>query len=707
MSFCEYLWDDRANCLLIWVIDPDPIDVVTVEWLNNGEYQTIGVGVPGSPASGGFDIMAVGLPETAGVDPVILTVTGVSSQSDAANPQASDLTERITLDAEAVFANAERKHWTVEATEAGPAIVINDASEKVSENTISAIIASLRYGQTIGPAEDSTGEGKGGNLRLRVIHTGDVEEPCVEVEVFAAEGIPFPETTVDFCTLSATDHVLPALNNGELDLETCSNRASSVLGSHPSQSRRHVFEVPGQEGNQQPLSYLDRVVITTSPPAALTLERSATQSQTAGRSGCMVLVNGQGDYPYVDNGALVDIVLAAQPARSAIGNVDIIRAYGEVGKPMQTSDLEFANEITAATYSEISHAISRRHPTNAAELSPIGIDQFLGAPSYFGVLSALPPERLSMSAPRRLSAAVSAGKEIDVIGVLTSIVLQNEARAQPRLSLWIDKLKDHMAYRAAITPFYPAPLNVVTAGIDPEGIGLRQVGIIAETLDLSKRRQTLDALTAADVLPLSYEHQFISALRDDLEDHIEALSDIVTEVVGFCQSAFDISGLAGDIEFEPRDLLALGTIKPPESGGPENLSKDRAHHWIKADLKSKLGETTISSFKLSVSGLIDRIAGKLYFDNRPDFERISKIVRDFHLTDPIQLEADNVVKLDTSKLHAFAEGPAPFVMSPGHDVIAWLSNLEGDPSLIAGWKTELLKQVENLGLPKDKDSLGA
>lgn len=709
MSFCEYLWDDRANCLLIWVIDPDPIDVVTVEWLNNGEYQTIGVGVPGTPASGGFDILAVRLPDCAGEEPVILTVTGVSGASMQPGQSAGELTERITLDANANLANAERKHWLVVSTDSGPAIVIDDAAEKAPENAVSSIVASVRYGQTIGPAESATGEGQGGHLRLRVTHGTDEEngEPNLEFEVLAQDGMPLPETQIDFYTLSACEQVLPALEGGPLEIGSASNKSTAVLGSHHSQSRRHTFTVPSAGADQRFLSYLDRVVLVTSPPASVLFELSETRAVKAGRSGAVVAVMGKGEYAMVDDGALVDIALAAQPPRTALGNVDIIRAYGEAGKPMQPSDLDFASEITAATYSEISSAISRRHGSNAAQLTPVGIDQFLSAPSYFTVLSALPPERLAMGASRRLGAAVSTGNESEIFSALVSIALSREGKSHPRVKLWLSKVQGHAAFRAATLPFFMATLDVVTAGIDPDGVDLGQIGELAQTADLSKRRQVLDVLTGIDVLPMTDEYQFVSALSDDLEDHMDLLDGIVADVLAFCRRAVEASGLSDGTVFETRDLLSLGTIDGAKTINGRSAVQSRAYHWIRADLEASFGGTVLTDDQLPVSGLLDRIAAKLFDDHRGSFERISALVHQLDLKDPVELEADKVVKFDGTKTQSFAENAAPFERKPAHDDIAWLSDVREDPAVIASWKQFLLDQLDLSNRSKDQDSLGA
>ncbi len=701
MSFFEYLWDDRANSLLVWVEDPDAVDVVMVEWLNGGEYTTIGVGVPEKPENGGFDIFAVNLPDTAGVEPVILTVSGVKDTPDEPRQSHNKLTERITLDAHAKFAKADRKHWLVVGSDDGPSIELYEADEKVPAQTISEIMASVRYGQTIGPAGSATGEGQGGTLRVKVLHPEDADEGTIEVEVFAADDTPLPETQINFYTLSAVDHVLPALACGQIDLNSLCNSETAVLGSHGSGKRSQTFTVPGDGENSQHLSYLDRIAIVTSPPANLVFERSATQAEKAGRSGVLTLANGKDDYPYLEDGSILDILLEAQPPRTTAGNVDIIHAYGDVGKPMQLSDLDYACEITAAVYSEVSSQISTRHGANASQLTPIDINQFLSAPSYFGLLAGLESSRLTMNAPRRLNASLSSGDEKETFKVLAAIVLSSDIKSQPRVQIWLDNIAEHSAYRAATIPFYAPPLSVVMAGIDPMDVDLGQVGRLAEELDLGKRRQTLDALTNASVLPLSFDQQFVSPLSDDIENNVSHLQDIVSEAVVLCQRAYDLSGLARNHKFEPRDLLQLASVKAPQTASSQNLLKNRAYHWLDSKLNTHLGAIELSANNLPVSELLGRIAAKLYSDFKEDFEKIQTIVRANQLVDPIQLEADNIVEFDAGKNHGMADGAQPFHRPPSHDIMTWLSGTQDDPELIVEWKSNLLSQLRKSDATKN------
>ena len=706
MSFFEYLWDDRANCLLVWVEDPDAVDVVTVEWLTAGEYTTIGIGVHGHLSEGLFGIFAVSLPPNAGDEPVILTVNGVREGQAHDGHDNRTLSERITLDAHAKLQQAERMHWFVTATDQGPIHHCLPAEEKVPPNTISTIMASPRYGNTIGPAENATGEGQGGTLRVKVFHSENVEGG-MEVEVFAPEGQRLPETHVSFCTLSAVDHVLPALESGHLDLGVLSNHSTAVLGSYGMAKHSHIFEAPGAHGQVRHLSYMDRMAIVTSPPATLVFERSATQASAAGKSGALALVNGMGNFPYVDDGTLLDIIIAAQPKRSEQANADIIRAYGDAGKPMQLSDLDFANEITASVYSELSYLITRRHGANAAQLTPVDINQFLKAPSYFGILAALDASRLALNAARRLNASLATGGDAEVLKTLVSIVLNADIKTQPRIQIWLDQIQGHDAYRAGTLPFFSPTLDVITAGIDPTGIDLAEVERLTSQIDLAKRQQTLDALTNAGVLESSFEHQFKSVLSDDLETYESDLQKTVNATVEVCQQAWEVSGLYRNQQFEPRDLLNLAEATPPAQSALKTKSQNRAFHWLAAKLNSQLGDSRLPPYDLPVTALLARMASKLYQDFREDFEKIESIVRSCQLIDPIQLDQGKVVSFSPSRNYEMDELPSPFMHPPSHDTMAWLEADQNDPDLIAQWKGDLRRQVLKQQKPKNQDPMGA
>ncbi|WP_299369803.1 hypothetical protein [uncultured Tateyamaria sp.] len=695
MALYEYLWDDRANCLLVYVDAPEDIDVVTVEHLQDGEFRTIGVGIPGVSGQGGFEIFAVALPEDAGIAPVMLTVSGVKSAKSSGGPRPTELIERITLDAHANFDKADRKHWIVEYANDTPMINILDADEKVPTSTISSVLASTRHGQTIGPAQNSSGEGQGGTLRARIFQDESGEHGALEVEIVAADDELLPETQVSFYTLSAVDHVLPALKSGRMDLETLNNADIAVFGGVRNGTRQHVFQTPSDSNdeNSKHIAFLDRIAIATRPPSRFIFERSATQSHPIGKKGAMMIVNGKDDFPYVDDGALLDVFLDAQPAITTASNMDFVRAFADAGKPMQPDDLDFANELTAAVYSELAHLIADTHQSNAAHLAPAGINQFLSAPTYFGMLAALDPARMPTFGPRRLASELARGTETEVLQYLASIVLQTEAKDQPRIKLWLDSIDaSQSAFRAITLPFHEQSLTAIAAGIDASHIELGQVDQLSDLVDISMRRQILDVLTAAEVLPVEYAAQFISAASDDIGEDASAVHELVDETLDFCQRAFDASGLHRGGALETRDLFALAQVTVPKRAARTVV--DTAQTSLLVKLTESLAGETISLWEYPVDALLNRIATFLYERFKADFDRIQSIVRSANLVDPLQGTPGTVVQFSpnqTASLHDEAPG---FRRRPSHDEMAWLSAIDGDPVLIAECKADLLRQLD-------------
>ena len=419
--------------------------------------------------------------------PVRLAVTSVQDTRSSIVDSEDVLTpELITLDPNADMEHAERVSWMLVEDDYDVRIKILDEGEKAPKDTISQIYESPRHGQVIGPAVFASGKGLGGQFRVRVFlgaedDEGDEDDEdnkkygSLELEICADPDHYLPETTVTIATLSAYNHVLPLLEGGTLDLAKLYNFHSVVLGGNSNKKTEHVacLRYGDSKERTKHVGYLDRIAVFTSPPARFVFERSADVSEKAGRDGALMLVNGMNDYCYIDDGKVLDAFVAAQPPRTNEMNRDLVRALSDKGQPLQASDMSAATEITAAVYSKIASLISTEHGVKASQLLPRDVNQYLSAPSYFGLISSSPNTLFTLSAPRKLNQAVAQGDEKKALLAYCGTAMQGLMRDNPSIKPWFDiACQSDAVYIAALIPFYNVISNVLEAGIDPVGIDI-------------------------------------------------------------------------------------------------------------------------------------------------------------------------------------------------------------------------------------------
>lgn len=695
MSF-DYFWDVRAKCLLIAPHAAADLRVLSVDWLHEGEYQTIGVSAPAALFQAGFDVLAVGLPDISNERAIRLTVNTVPFSASGRAPVVPVRPDIITLDPNLATESAERLLWLVEEEQGEVAIRILDEGKKAPLGTISQIYESPRIGQVIGPAVSASGEGVGGALRVRMFPI--VDDPgVVDIEIVAEDDQPLPETDVVFYTMSARNHVLPSLHGAPLDLPTLHNRQAVTLGARQNTLREYVFHVPSEDGlRPKHLAYIDRIAISTSPPCRFTFERTEDQSQPAGRDGAMMLVNGFKDFAHVDEGVALDVFIGAQPQRTRVINRDLVRAFGDVGKQsLRPSDLSMATEITAAVYAETVHLVFESpNGAKAPLLLPEDISQYLAAPSYFGLLAVLPGGELAPTALRKLSAAVSQGNERQCLAVLCESTLRDLVRNEPNVKLWFDVAQSTDAvYLAALTPFYDEVWRILAAGIDPAGVDVGQIASIAVMLDLDGMRDKLRKLAAADVLPANAECRFIRADSDDLESRDEFLGDLLDAGLSLCRSAVSTIRLARPGEpFTEAEFLRLGDVTIPTGPRTGTAQVVRGFHFLYETLAKAFGEEECLGQDHSPRPLLRRLAAYLYQAYRQDFQRLEQAVRQAGVLDPIELEGDNVVAMKA--VVGSSETQTTFGGRPvSQDSMSWLANSDSDPPLFARWKADILGQV--------------
>ncbi|MEM9756792.1 MAG: hypothetical protein AAF914_12395, partial [Pseudomonadota bacterium] len=543
---------------------------------------------------------------------------------------------------------------------------------------------------------------------------GDMPELPVEFKLTLTRpktAIAHGETRIEAYALPAAEAQLLIDDRGDL-VRAKAHRAAAALragataevylpgqGDDAGHGVEHAPEAgPG-------LDYLDRLVVTTTPPAAFRFGQPRVGRVAAEASGTLVLALGATGRLYEDTGRLQGML--SQTSGGKIDDTAFVQQMKAGGRYVDPRDLGHASELAAFFYSDVVLGIKDRFGAAAAQLLPHTMQEFRETPNVLHLLAAAPRMEHPTELTREFARGLGMLDEQAKAGHLARALLRDDVahdRGAPRnarLTLWADdRLAAGRGWDIVPVALHGRVRAGVAAGLD---FNAADLGAVIDYLSRPNTAQLVDEmgdladrLTKLGVLRQSLEAQFVDL--SGIAERVEMLREISDDLARFAETAERHLALGQAGGYQALPLI-------DEIAAFADAEMRPARHRIVqvfADWLRDLGFDSVAPAEFVHPEQASQCLARFFFDRiAPEVEMIDGIVRCGY-ADPLPAAEERVVPLAArSGAPRGVPGLAGGDGAPGYHVpldqqqLAWLyAEGDGAPGLIAQWRRTLRDSYE-------------
>ena len=707
MSVFEYFWDRPAGLLIVTCTLPQQVGAAfaLVSRDRDGDMPEPVAVVPLRPCSRNmattFAIPAPKEGELAG-DRLEFRLVCEDGRDD--DP---DLTDQIVLDPSEGDGHLRMDvlNWSVLAAQDGPALDLSLPGDVVpAGQLISRVLASRRDGSRVAPGSLGNGAGNGAAVQISAgwsvpAPLGDDPVPAGAEQVVrltirpSAPGmVPMP-TVFHVHSLMAGSHVCALIEDPDLKVDPRSCNHAELRMTQQARQVQAEFPRSGAGPHDQdafPLGLLDRIVISSSPPAEFSHVEEADRPRIVGRDGVAVLAFGHDGTFRSDEGVLLSRMIASVKSHHDSGVVDLVSGLADYGLAVSRTELDAATDVSVVLSAETAREVGARLPM----LRPNGVAQFRAAPQFFAAVAGLDRDRFPADVVARLAQAarLDTGGKCALLGrmLLERQIEQDEDSQggrsetdQNRLSLWLesDRATGLVVLAVALSRRLQ---DVIRGGIAPDWheIGLLMTSPPDYLRDLER---LVVRMTRAGVIPYDAEGQFITLSGS--RQHLRRLRRTRS---GLADHLVQMNATLGNVVDLPDNEEALIDMLS-DMAGPGDQTPRPLRLWLEEHLRPQLPPDLAMHPKPPILARIVQVMAR---GLRPYYEHIPKFVA-AGFSNPLRS-----VALPMGMEEMQATGPSPLRVPK--EAIEWLMSEMPVPDCVGQWKATLRHEYESRSAGADE-----
>jgi hypothetical protein len=459
VSLFEYFWDRSAGLLIVTCSFPQDISTafVLVSQERQGDLPEPVAVVPLRLCSRNItNTFAIPAPKEGEPTGMRLEFRLVSEDLHEDDPH---MTDQIVLDpvvGDDVL-HVEALNWSVLATQDGPALELSLPGDVVPVGQLmSRVLASRRDGSRLAPGSLGNGAGSGADVQLSVGWTAptpvddeavasDAEQVvCLTIRPTNPGQVATP-TVFRAHSLMAGSHVCAIIEDPDIKVDPRSCNYTELRLTQQTKLVQAEFPRSGAGTNVDdafPLGLLDRIVVTSFPPATFSYSEEADRPRKIGREGVAILAFGHDGTFRTDEGVLLSRMLSSIQTQQDFGAIDLVGELAAFDLTVSRAELDAASDISVVLAVETAKTVGTRLPM----LRPTGVVHFRTAPQFFAAVAGLNRDRFPADVVARMAQAT----RMDAVGkcqLLGRMLLERQieqdedthgAADQNRLALCVD-----------------------------------------------------------------------------------------------------------------------------------------------------------------------------------------------------------------------------------------------------------------------------
>lgn len=490
---------------------------------------------------------------------------------DGTPPVNVSLSDSIILDSQTAvqFPDCDAVNWSIHDGSSGPVLSLSLPGDNVEKDgLLSRVLVSRRDGERLAPGSLGNGAGEGAAVLVQT----DWKDPATSggrghvVELFLTPileaHVGVAPTALRVHSLMAGGHVRDLIEKPGhvIDVEQC-NFAQLRLDNTILEATAEFPKIGVAPGDPSafPLGLMDRIVITSQPPAQFWLLETADVQRQIGSDGVAVLFMDPNGRFRPDEGALLRRMIDTVNQNKYRDDFDLFDALSHYGLSVSRADVAKVADVSVLVVAEVRARLSGLPPA----LRPSGVVQFCTAPQFFGCLAADVYRRLSAESLASLQGSARPTVE-ERCGTLGRLLVESQfdmdGENDPddfaegsRLRLWVASGKGEGLLLLAVA-LSERLQNFVEYGISPEW---HEIGILAtqEPTNLNEYQRHLNLLTKANVLAFTPDLQFNSL--SGCKTALVRMRRLTTKVVAFLRKLDAEFGRNANLPAAEEDVLDI------------------------------------------------------------------------------------------------------------------------------------------------------